>query len=134
MILHDVIIKNTNSEPRDVLMTERTAFSWIKFALSLSVIAVAVITDFRFPINNEDDPQNKGSGEESGFNLMAVSIVFICLSLGCIFFGAFGYFQMVRGYDLHKVIVLKFEYSMLYLFIMCVVIIGINGGLIYNSR
>lgn len=128
MDLHDVIIKNTASEPRDVLMTERTAFSWIKFALSLSVIAVAVITDFRVPSKD----RSSGSGSDN-FSLLAVAIVFICLSLGCLFFSAFGYFQMVRNYDLHKVTVLKFEYSMLYLFIMCVVVIGINAGLIYNS-
>lgn len=131
MILHDVVIHNTNSEPRDVLMTERTAFSWMKFSLSLSVISIAVITDFRFPHGNGDE-DNAPNG--STFNLMAVAIVFISLSLGCIFFGAYGYFQMVRGYDLHKVKVLKFEYSMLYLFIMCVVIIGINSGLIFNSQ
>ncbi|GMM28542.1 hypothetical protein DAMA08_012580 [Martiniozyma asiatica (nom. inval.)] len=121
----DIIIENTGSEPRDVLMSERTALSWIKFSLSLTVIAIAVLTDFR--LSSEETTTKPLS------NALAVSIVFICLSLGCIFFGSLGYFQMVRGYELHKVNVFHFEYSMWYLFITGAVLLGLNCGLIWSE-
>lgn len=129
MLFHNVVLQNTNSEPRDVLMTERTALSWMKFALSLALIAVAVATHTRLPDSNGKDD----SGSSGGLNSTAIAVVFIVLSLGCVFFGAFGYFQMVNSYDLDKIRVLKFEYSVLYIFVMGIVLMGINAKMIYND-
>ncbi|GMM45526.1 hypothetical protein DAPK24_021010 [Pichia kluyveri] len=50
----EMMVDNTASEPRDILMIERTALSWAKFSITLSAIAVTIATDFRLDTSSSN--------------------------------------------------------------------------------
>ncbi|KAG0684000.1 hypothetical protein C6P42_005056 [Pichia californica] len=56
----DLMIDNTTSEPRDILMTERTALSWVKFSITLATIAITIVTNFRLDTSGN----NSGGGND----------------------------------------------------------------------
>lgn len=123
----DLVIDNTGSEPRDVLMTERTTLSWIKFSITLSAVAVTIVTDFRLdtsgsPGGSPDSPSPVWLAHFS----YGVSILFILLSISTLLVGVSSYIQSIYNYKNHKVSIYSLKVSLGYLGIVGVVLLAIN--------
>lgn len=120
----DLTITNTASEPRDVLMMERTALSWVKFSMTLSAIAITIITDFRL-----DTSGNVGHGTAPewfpNFSF-SVSILFLVLSIATLIIGAFLYTQSIYNYKLHRVNIYSLEMTLGYLLVVGVILLAVN--------
>lgn len=54
-ILPDIIFKNKTSEPRDILQAERTFLSWIRLALTLALVGLAIAYNLTLRTKKEDD-------------------------------------------------------------------------------
>lgn len=125
----DFIIANTTSEPRDILMTERTALSWIKFSVTLSAIAITIITNFR--LDTSGDGRNIGDGDKdtplwfAKFSY-AISILFVLLSMATLFIGCLSYFQSIYNYKEHMVNTYSLKTTLGFLFIVGLILLAVN--------
>lgn len=125
----DLIIDNTTSEPRDILMTERTALSWVKFSVTLSAIAITIITNFR--LDTSGDGKKIGDGEKdtppwfAKFSY-AISILFVLLSMATLFIGCLSYFQSIYNYKEHMVNTYSLKTTLGFLFIVGLILLAVN--------
>lgn len=123
----DLIIDNTTSEPRDILMTERTALTWIKFSITLAAIAITIVTNFRldtslkgFSTSNSSDPVwfPKFS--------YAISIVFVLLSMATLCVGALSYYQSIYNYKTHHINTYSLKTTLGFLFMVGLLLLVVN--------
>lgn len=77
-----LVVDNRTSEPRDMLMTEGTMLSWVRFASVLALAAVALLLQFQFDTSNEGDfVHSKAYTITVGTIFGVLSIVGILVSL-----------------------------------------------------
>jgi uncharacterized membrane protein YidH (DUF202 family) len=124
----DLIIDNTNSEPRDILMTERTGLTWIKFSITLSAIAITIITNFRIDTSGKGNDHYKDQKPPKWLPKFSygVSILFVLLSMCTLFVGGISYVQSVYNYRLHRVNTYSFATALAFLFFIGVILLAIN--------
>lgn len=97
-------------EPRDVLQSERTFLSFIRFALSLFFTSIGMVIGFHLdsgPDSNNDNGNDNGNSDEppvrsSLFN-HTVSIVLIFLAFATLLVAGVNYFRTVRRYSMKKI-------------------------------
>lgn len=89
------ILEITLSEPRDVLTSERTFLSFVRFAISLYFIAIGMILGFRVRSAGKPLPGGDRGFNEGLFNHF-VSYLLIFLSFAILLVCAFSYFNTVR--------------------------------------
>lgn len=121
----DLMIDNTTSEPRDILMTERTALSWVKFSITLAAIAITIVTNFRLDTSGDGN-----NGENSPIWLTkfsyGISILFVLLSMATLFVGCLSYFQSIYNYKAHRVNTYSLKTTLGFLFIVGIVLLAVN--------
>lgn len=124
----DLVMDNTSSEPRDILMTERTALSWIKLSITLTAVAITVITNFR--INTSDGGSNHGNfnNDKTAFPKFSygISILFVLLSIATLCIGALTYFQSIFNYEIHHVRTFSLDTALGFLFVVGLLLFAIN--------
>lgn len=120
----DLTIANTASEPRDVLMMERTALSWIKFSITLSAIAITIITNFRLDTSGDIGDKNPPDWFP-GFSF-GVSILFLVLGIATLLIGAFSYTQSIYNYKSHRVNIYSLEMTLGFLLVVGVILLVVN--------
>lgn len=120
------------SEPRDVLQSERTFLTFIRFALSLNFTAIGMILNFR--IQTSDTTTSPGNFNDRMFN-RAVSFVLVSLSLSTIFISGWNYFRTVRKYSQNRIHTRATSNSLMVICISAAVLtlICVNISLIVES-
>lgn len=80
----DIVVENRTSEPRDMLMAERTMLSWVRFATVLALAVVALLLEFRFDTSSspeQDFIHSKAYAITVGTIFGTLSIVGILVAL-----------------------------------------------------
>ncbi|PYH49522.1 DUF202 domain-containing protein [Aspergillus saccharolyticus JOP 1030-1] len=85
-----LLFENVTSDARDHCANERTFLSWLRLAMYLGVVAIAIIISFHF--------QTPPTGLERRMAL-PLGIVFWLLSLTCLVTGFANYIRTVRKYS-----------------------------------
>ncbi|PYH83125.1 hypothetical protein BO82DRAFT_307274 [Aspergillus uvarum CBS 121591] len=85
-----LLFENQTSDARDHCANERTFLSWLRLAMYLGVVAIAIIISFHF--------QTPPTGLERRMAL-PLGIVFWLLSLTCLVTGFANYIRTVRKYS-----------------------------------
>ncbi|CDK27561.1 unnamed protein product [Kuraishia capsulata CBS 1993] len=100
-----LIIENKTSEPRDLLMTERTTLSWIRFSTVLALGCCSVMLNYRFDTDSSDDGDNGdgGAGSSHSAAKLTIGALFAALSLFCLIIPGYNYFKAVRNYATEKI-------------------------------
>lgn len=114
------IMQNRTSEPRDLLMSERTFLSWVKCGAMMCLMACLVIVNFRFETSKEDI-----GGLSPKYNLF-IAILLSALGLGCFIVSGISYMQSLHGYKHQKVTTYDSRYTTGYLIILCTALLGVN--------
>lgn len=95
-----LVIKVSSSEPRDVLQSERTCLTFIRFATSLFFTALGVVLNFQLRTDNgEVDPIRHVKDKFSH----AISLVLIVLSFFTLSVSGVNYFKTVNRYAKGKI-------------------------------
>ncbi len=114
------IMQNRTSEPRDLLMSERTFLSWVKCGSMMCLMACLVVVNFRFETSG-----NEVSGWSPKYNLL-IAILLCVLGLGCFIVSGISYLQSLHGYKHQRVTTYDPRYTTGYLIVLCIALLGIN--------
>lgn len=128
----ELAIDITGSEPRDILMTERTGLTWIKLSVTLTAVAITIITNFRLETNREN-PNYSPPHWLPAFSY-GVAILFALLSMATLFVGGASYTQSVYNYRMHRINTFSFTTALGFLFVVGVVLLSINIVLMVAVR
>ncbi|KAF9885877.1 hypothetical protein FE257_012257 [Aspergillus nanangensis] len=85
-----LLFENNTSDARDHCANERTFLSWLRLAMYLGIVSVAIILSFHF--------QSKPTGLERRMAL-PLGIIFWILSLACLVNGFANYIRTVKKYS-----------------------------------
>lgn len=122
----DLMVDNTTSEPRDILMTERTALSWVKFSITLAAIAITIVTNFRLDTSGDGGDGDRRPPPWVPRFSYGVSILFILLSMATLFVGCLSYFQSIYNYKAHRVNTYSLKTTLGFLFVVGLVLLAVN--------
>ncbi|QPG73369.1 hypothetical protein FOA43_000679 [Brettanomyces nanus] len=122
---NDLIIENRTSEPRDLLMSERTLLAWVKCGTLLCMVSALMIIDFRLDTTK---PSNMGSdrGKRISKYSFAISIVLCVLGLGCFTVASIAYFKALYSYKHQKIQTYDITFLTAYLAFLCLSLFGIG--------
>lgn len=119
----NLIIDTTTSEPRDVLMTERTALTWVKFSMTLAAISLTIVTNFRLDTSNKNSIRPPYWFPQFSYG---ISILFVILSMVTLFIGAGLYAQSIYNYKNHSVSTYSLKLALGFLFFIGLVLLAVN--------
>jgi uncharacterized membrane protein YidH (DUF202 family) len=124
----NLIINNTGSEPRDILMTERTALSWAKFGVTLAAIAITIVTNFRLDTSGSFQSNPDPDDIPDWFSTFSyrISILFVVLSIFTLAIGWVTYIQSIYSYRSHKVFTYSMKFTIGFLFVVGLILLAIN--------
>lgn len=119
------------SEPRDVLQSERTLLSFVRFAAALYFTAVGMILGFKLQ-SSEDKTGGSGPQFRSRTYTHVISMILIVLALSTLIVSAVNYFKTVRRYSQRRIHTYGTNNLTLMICVTAVVItlVGINVSLI----
>lgn len=95
------ILEVSLSEPRDVLQSERTFLTFIRFSLSLYFTAIGMTLGFRLQSAGKSD-RDLPNFNKNAFN-HAVSFILIFLAFATLIVAGLNYFRTVRRYSQHRI-------------------------------
>ncbi|OVF04337.1 hypothetical protein A9F13_28g00374 [Clavispora lusitaniae] len=96
------ILPVSSSEPRDVLQSERTLLSFVRFATSLNFTAIGMILNFRLDTSSGDGDSGSGHFDDTTFNSV-VSFILVVLAFGTLIVSGWNYFRTVRKYSQKRI-------------------------------
>lgn len=96
------IIEITLSEPRDVLQSERTFLTFIRFSVSIYFTAIGMILGFRLQSVESPIGRKNPNFNENAFN-HAISYLLIFLSFAILLICSMNYFKTVRRYSQKRI-------------------------------
>ncbi|KAK6866932.1 hypothetical protein K6H11_005421 [Candida tropicalis] len=125
---YSLVLKVETSEPRDVLQSERTCLTFVRFSTALFFTALGIILNFRIDTSrhphdgnsNNDNHHKKKFFNHSLFST-AVSYILLALSLFILAVSGVNYFITIDRYAKHKIATNSFNN---------LTIIGITGIII----
>ncbi|VEU20978.1 DEKNAAC101806 [Brettanomyces naardenensis] len=120
----DLIIENKTSEPRDLLMSERTFLSWVKTGTMLCLVSGMMSLNFRLDTSNEGDG-NRGGHWATEYSF-GISILLCLLGLGCFAVATIAYFQALYSYKNQKIKIYDTNLLAGYLAVLCVTLFGVS--------
>lgn len=101
---YSLIMKVANSEPRDVLQSERTCLTFIRFSTSLFFTALGVILNFQLNTSSEpNDPNKKLPGFNKSLFSKIISFLLIILSFSTLLISGINYMITINRYANHKI-------------------------------
>ncbi|ODV84758.1 hypothetical protein CANARDRAFT_235280 [[Candida] arabinofermentans NRRL YB-2248] len=124
----DLLIENRTSESRDILMTERTTLSWIKFSTVLSLAAVAIVLNYRIDTSDMRDPGFSDPVRDSKkpINVIVISCLFAAMSLGAVLLSGYNYFRAIYNYKDERIETLDNKLTSIFLTVCIVTLLAIN--------
>lgn len=96
------ILEVSLSEPRDVLQSERTFLTFIRFSVSLYFTAIGMILGFRLQSVNALVNHTNPNFNKNAFN-HAISYLLIFLSFAILLICSLNYFKTVRRYSQKRI-------------------------------
>ncbi|KAK6459960.1 hypothetical protein DFJ63DRAFT_321235 [Scheffersomyces coipomensis] len=133
---YSLVMKVSSSEPRDVLQSERTCLTFIRFSTSLFFTALGIIVNFKFNSSGQpiDDDNPRGRFNASLYSTI-VSYVLLLLSLATLVLSGINYFITVQRYANHKINTYSFNNFSTVIVMTCVIItlIAISISLIVEG-
>ncbi|KAK6204598.1 uncharacterized protein RJT21DRAFT_9727 [Scheffersomyces amazonensis] len=121
---YTLVMKVSASEPRDVLQSERTCLTFIRFSTSLFFTALGIIVNFKFDSSGEKTTPT--SPPHSHFNASlystVVSYILLILALATLVLSAVNYFITVTRYANHKIDTYSFNNFATVICMTCVII------------
>ncbi|KAK6456078.1 uncharacterized protein RJT20DRAFT_127860 [Scheffersomyces xylosifermentans] len=121
---YSLVMKVSASEPRDVLQSERTCLTFIRFSTALFFTALGIILNFKLDTSGveETDPNPHHGGFDASTYSMAVSYILLLLSLGTLILSGINYFITIKRYANHKIQTYAFNNFSTVVCITCVII------------
>ncbi|KAL6454414.1 hypothetical protein SBY92_003879 [Candida maltosa Xu316] len=105
-------MKVETSEPRDVLQSERTCLTFVRFSTALFFTALGIILNFKLDTSGElhdpDDNKRKKYFNHTAFNT-AISYVLLVLALFVLGVTGVNYFITIDRYAKHKIATYSFN-------------------------
>ena len=98
---YSLVMKVSLSEPRDVLQTERTTLTFVRFATTLFFTAMGMILNFR--INSSGNPSLGYRHPFSEWSSTIILFVLIVLALFTLILLGVNYMFSIRRYADHKI-------------------------------
>lgn len=126
------VLDVTLSEPRDVLQSERTLLTFVRFTTSLYFTAIGMILGFR--LQSAGEPTTEPSlpnFNDSLFNRI-ISFLLISLAFATLVMSGINYFRTVRRYSQKRIHTYGFNNTTMMICVTAIVVtlIGINISLI----
>ncbi|KAG2736193.1 hypothetical protein G9P44_000283 [Scheffersomyces stipitis] len=126
---YSLVMKVSTSEPRDVLQSERTTLTFIRFATSLFFTALGIILNFKLNSSgvDSDDPGSGSPEHRHGhFNVSTystiVSYILLILALATLVISGINYFITIQRYANHKIQVYSFNNITTVICVTCIII------------
>ncbi|OUM51871.1 hypothetical protein BVG19_g1007 [[Candida] boidinii] len=134
----ELIVENKVSEPRDILMTERTTLSWLKFSIVLIVASVAVFLNYRIETDESNSKIGDGNGNgnvrDSTVYATTIGLLFATLSLVGTICSAINYYKAIRNYASEKITTFDSRITTVFFSVCIATLIGINIALMIKSE
>ncbi|CAX40100.1 conserved hypothetical protein [Candida dubliniensis CD36] len=109
---YSLVMKVETSEPRDVLQSERTCLTFVRFATALFFTALGIILNFKLDTSGTPD-DNSGNNKKKYFNHTAfnsaISYILLVLALFVLFVTGINYFVTINRYAKHKIATYSFN-------------------------
>lgn len=127
------VLEITLSEPRDVLQSERTLLSFVRFSTSLYFAATGMIMGFHLRSSGEKDHTHLPNFNNGLFNKIIAAIL-IGLAFATLVLSGINYFRTVRRYSQKRIHTYGFNNLTMVICVTAVVLtlIGINIALIVD--
>lgn len=135
----ELIVENKVSEPRDILMTERTTLSWLKFSIVLIVASVAVFLNYRIETDKSESNTGNGNGNgnknfrDSTVYATTIGLLFAALSLVGTICSAINYYKAIRNYASDKIATFDSRITTVFFSVCITTLIAINIALMIKS-
>ncbi|KAI3404994.2 hypothetical protein KGF56_002159 [Candida oxycetoniae] len=103
---YNLVIKVATSEPRDVLQSERTCLTFVRFAAALFFTALGIILNFKLDTSGNnllDKPGKHPRGFNHSKYSQAASFVMLILSLLVLVISTINYFITINRYAQRKI-------------------------------
>lgn len=126
------ILEISLSEPRDILQSERTLLTFVRFTTSLYFTAIGMILGFRLRSSGEPTLEpTTPNFNDSLFNRI-VSFTLIALAFATLILSGVNYFRTVRRYSQKRIHTYGFNNATMVICVTAIVVtlIGINVSLI----
>lgn len=126
---YSLVMKVSSLEPRDVLQTERTCLTFIRFSTTLFFTSLGIVLNFRLETNGK----GKKTAQTTFSKVVAYALLF--LSIATLLVSGVNYFLVVNRYAMHKISTTN---ATSFASVMCVTaviitLVGINVGLIIEG-
>ncbi|CAK9437296.1 uncharacterized protein LODBEIA_P16740 [Lodderomyces beijingensis] len=111
---YNLVMKVTTSEPRDVLQSERTCLTFIRFSTALFFTALGIMLNFKLDTSGQEPAQpDPNRRKHPIFNhskySKAASFMLLILALFVLVLSAVNYFITVNRYARHKIATYNFN-------------------------
>ncbi|CAG91085.2 DEHA2G23760p [Debaryomyces hansenii CBS767] len=132
---YSLIMKVSASEPRDVLQSERTLLSFIRFATSLFFTALGIVINFKLDSSGKSGNNKKRPPFNSSTYSTVASFVLFGLSLCVLIISGVNYFITIQRYAKHKIETYNFNNIATVICMTCIIItlIAISISLIIEG-
>lgn len=126
---YSLVMKVSSLEPRDVLQTERTCLTFIRFSTTLFFTALGIVLNFRL----ESDGKGKKTAQSTFSKVVAYAL--LTLSIATLLVSGVNYFLVVNRYAMHKISTTNATSfaSMMCVTGVIITLVGINIGLIIEG-
>ncbi|KAI5962503.1 uncharacterized protein KGF55_003579 [Candida pseudojiufengensis] len=99
---YNLVMKVVSSEPRDVLQSERTCLTFIRFSTALFFTALGIILNFKFDTSGEPDHDKHRRFSHKKYSI-AISYILLILSFLVLLVSGVNYFITINRYARHKI-------------------------------
>ncbi|CAI5755636.1 unnamed protein product [Candida verbasci] len=106
---YSLILKVQSSEPRDVLQSERTCLSFVRFSTALFFTALAVLLNFKFDTSGNESNHDKDDNCYHKTYSIVVSYMLLFLSSSVLVVSGFNYFITINRYAKLKISTYNFN-------------------------
>ncbi|KAI5954438.1 hypothetical protein KGF54_002213 [Candida jiufengensis] len=106
---YNLVMKVVSSEPRDVLQSERTCLTFIRFSTALFFTALGIILNFKFDTSGDSKDENKHRRFSHRKYSIAISYILLILSFLVLVVSGVNYFITIRRYARHKIYTYSFN-------------------------
>lgn len=124
---YSLVMKVSSLEPRDVLQTERTCLTFIRFSTTLFFTSLGIVLNFRLGTNGKKMAQTTFS--------KVVAYALLILSIATLLVSGVNYFLVVNRYAMHKISTTNATSfaSVVCVTAVIITLVGINIGLIIEG-
>jgi uncharacterized membrane protein YidH (DUF202 family) len=99
---YSLVLDITSSEPRDVLQSERTCLTFVRFSTTLFFGALGIILNFRIDSSGDSTPDNHKSFHT--ITSTVISYILLVFAVAILLIAGYDYIRTVKRYASHHII------------------------------